>query len=474
MNRTLSLPRVLLARSVMPLLAMLLLPAAIAAAQAGEQPDKPAAAADDAAQEADNERVAELEKYRAVEKKFQELAGKRSTTTDDERDALEKEISKVERELFSLHATLKQMGIDDPGNHWPGGGSQASPSTIDVGDVYVGSTVEASVRVFFDPKKLRGFYNDKDTAGLGVKVNPPVFAKAKRIDFDSGQYGRNVLYCDVCLSIVTARPGHLSGDLRVEVGGERVEIPISATVLPADPAATRILVVSSPFSGWSTSNSSEFAPWLEIVKNGKLNADYWLAGGRLSPLRSEDLSKFDVVFVQDDGVFFLQKRDVENLKKFLSDGGRVVITASHFFMGTVERANDLISSYGLQMVDSELHVAQVLKGGGDIFEDPLTSDVHQVSIFRATPIAMTQLTDAAPGTQTSDSRKILIKYPKEAMLGFIASAKAGKGQIIAIGVPLWWTWIGKEQKEGCDNAKLLQNLLTFHKEREARDDPQQK
>jgi len=85
---------------------------------------------------------------------------------------------------------------------------------------------------------------------------------------------------------------------------------------------------------------------------------------------------------------------------------------------------------------------------------------------------MTQLVDAAPGTKTSDTRKILVKYSNETMLGFAASAKAGKGEIIAIGVPLWWTWIGKEQKEGCDNAKLLQNLLTFHKEGRVSDDAQ--
>src|SRR5262249_26395429 len=145
----------------------------------------------------------ELEMYRAAAKRYQELAAKRPITTEDDRAALEKEISKVEGELNSRRMTLKQMGIDDPDNHWPGGGSQASPNSIDVGDVYVGSTVEASVRVFFDPKKLRGFYNDKDTAGIGLKVDPPVFAKAKRVDFDSGQFGRHVLYCDVCLSIIT-------------------------------------------------------------------------------------------------------------------------------------------------------------------------------------------------------------------------------------------------------------------------------
>src|SRR5262249_2018021 len=145
------------------------------------------------------------------------------------------------------------------------------------------------------------------------------------------------------------------------------------------------LVVSSPFSAYATSNSSDFAPWHEIVKNAKLNADYWLAGGRGSPLRSKDLSEFDVIFLQDEGLAFMQKRDVENLHKFLADGGRVVVAASRFFQGTVERANELICPYGLQMVDSELGGAYVLKGA-EIHQDLLASGIQQISVHRPTPV----------------------------------------------------------------------------------------
>jgi hypothetical protein len=47
--------------------------------------------------------------------------------------------------------------------------------------------------------------------------------------------------------------------------------------------------------------------------------------------------------------------------------------------------------------------------------------------------------------------------------GFVASAKAGKGKVIALGQSLWWHWISEQQDAGTDNAKLLRLLLVAGK-----------
>ena len=46
--------------------------------------------------------------------------------------------------------------------------------------------------------------------------------------------------------------------------------------------------------------------------------------------------------------------------------------------------------------------------------------------------------------------------------GYAAVARAGTGEVIALGVPLWWKWISPEDAATTDNARLLQNLLTRH------------
>jgi hypothetical protein len=43
--------------------------------------------------------------------------------------------------------------------------------------------------------------------------------------------------------------------------------------------------------------------------------------------------------------------------------------------------------------------------------------------------------------------------------GFVAQAKAGKGEVIALGESLWWNWIMETRAAGTDNARLLRWLV---------------
>ncbi|VTR96519.1 unnamed protein product [Gemmata massiliana] len=48
---------------------------------------------------------------------------------------------------------------------------------------------------------------------------------------------------------------------------------------------------------------------------------------------------------------------------------------------------------------------------------------------------------------------------EKAGLGFVATAKVGKGEVTVVGVPLWWLWATGTHGAGADNAKLLRWLL---------------
>jgi hypothetical protein len=77
--------------------------------------------------------------------------------------------------------------------------------------------------------------------------------------------------------------------------------------------------------------------------------------------------------------------------------------------------------------------------------------VKSAHFFRASPVTVTD----------EKSGKILVNsfgvgVPGD---GFVASAKAGKGKVIAIGQSLWWHWISEKQAADTDNALLLRLLL---------------
>ena len=66
-----------------------------------------------------------------------------------------------------------------------------------------------------------------------------------------------------------------------------------------------------------------------------------------------DLAKFDVVLLGMEGLTGLSDSDTDRLRRFTERGGRTILAANHFFVGTIAKANGLLVPYGLRMTDTE-------------------------------------------------------------------------------------------------------------------------
>jgi hypothetical protein len=167
-------------------------------------------------------------------------------------------------------------------------------------------------------------------------------------------------------------------------------------------------------------------------------------------LREIDLAKFDVVVLGMEGLVGLSDPDIDRLKRFTEGGGRTILAANHFFVGTIAKANQLLVSYGLQMTDTEPRERPEFElGGSEIAEDPLTGGVKSLYFHRPSPVEVT-------GSQKG---RILVAAPTYPGKGFIAVARADRGEIIALGESLWWYWLSQGRAKGADNAALMRNLL---------------
>jgi hypothetical protein len=321
---------------------------------------------------------------------------------------------------------------------------RSNPDRITLGTVRVGATVEASVRVL-----IRG----DDFTGLEVKTSPPPFVRVTQTRLGTQTYGNlgTFITCDVFVSLNTTRTGEFEDKLTVQVGEKNVEIPVTASVIEKAPDETRVLVVETPFSRFSTNAASHFDSWLKLVKSAKLDVSSLEVDPGLPVLRDQDLSNFDVILLGGTGIFCARDEDLDKLKTFIESGRRVIVTANYFFRGTVECANKLVVPLGLKMADTEPRGGNSLVEleESDIPRHKLTAGVRKLKFFRPSPVTVE---DPTAGT-------ILVETPFDPQQGLVAVARHGKGDVVVVGTSLWWNWIASEQEAGADNARLLQNLL---------------
>ena len=313
--------------------------------------------------------------------------------------------------------------------------AQIQPNALRFGSVRGGATVEGSVRIFRETA---------NSSGLTIKVEPPGFVRVDDIKVGSQDYGGNVRgFCDLSFSIDTERAGDYSGEVRVEIGRERIAIPVRATVRPQMPNLTRVLVVETPFSKFSTGDATDFDPWLNLVKEGHFDVHY-LGAKRGMPV----LPKIDLLGME--GLCGLHVSDIMSLKDFMDRGGRTILAANAFFVGTVGKANELLVPYGLRMTDTEPRGQNEFDlGAADITDHLLTEGVKTLYFHRPSPV---EVTDKQNG-------KVLVAAPGYPGAGFVAVARAGQGEVIALGESLWWNWLAGDKPAGSDNAVLLSNLL---------------
>ncbi len=320
---------------------------------------------------------------------------------------------------------------------------KTSPDRLSLGIVRVGATVEASVRVF---------EAGDDTAGVPFAVVPFPFLRVTQTRLGTQAFGDRGKFrtLDIMLSIDTAREAEYEGFLEVRLGEEHFVVPVTADVRAPEPDQARVLVLESPFSRFSTDDATLFNPWLELVKSTNIDVHYFHVDRSDSVLRETKLSEFDVVLLSGEALIFARPLDFTRLTRFMEDGGRVIVAANHFMMGSVGKANELLEPNGLRMEDVEPRESQVDIDESGIADDPLTAKVKSVKVFRPSPIAVTD----------EDAARILVACPPFPEKGFVAVAKVGNGELVVLGASLWWNWIASEQEKGADNAALLKNLLT--------------
>jgi hypothetical protein len=231
-------------------------------------------------------------------------------------------------------------------------------------------------------------------------------------------------------------------------------VPVSVVVKPAERDTVKLLVVESPFTCYSTSDAGGFKDWTDLVEQSKWDVSYLTVTKGKPVFRDLDLSKFGVILFDPDALITATADDVKKARAFVEGGGRLVVAANYFFRGSVEAANKVLDGFGLKMLDVEAPSGKnetILKSSA-FAPEIVKAGIRSARFHRAAPIAVT------PGKPA----RVLVKAsgvggPAD---GFIAAAKVGKGEVVALGESLWWVWINAERAKGSDNGKLLRLLLT--------------
>lgn len=306
------------------------------------------------------------------------------------------------------------------------------PDRLPLGTVREGSTVEASVRTFFDTK---------NATGLTVDATPPKFVLIEDIHVGKPEEGSSggTTFCDVFLSINTEHTGNYSGRIHIQLGNQRARVPISATVLQNEPDLTKVLIVESPFHRLSTDDASVFRPLSNIAKSCQIDISYM----RHIP---KELSGFNVILLAEAGLLSVENYDL--LNEFVDSGGRLILTGNYFFRGSVTNINSILECHGLYMEDREYGMAgEILEVDASYMdsEDPLMHGIQNLAFHRPSPIKV----------NGKSIGKILVKNPLNDDEGFVAVSR-NKGEVVVLGQSLWWSWINRAE----GNARLLQNMIT--------------
>ncbi len=298
---------------------------------------------------------------------------------------------------------------------------QAVPPELDFGSVYVGAVVEGSFRVT-DANMVR---ISSAPSWIEVVYSDP----ERRNPSGSGSVG---------VRVDTSTPGELRGAIVVETDAGDLTVPVSARVLDSPPRLD-VLVYSSPFFDGSTTNPQFFSTLRSLMEDAEANVSYVLPQDwhRVSG----SLESFDVIILDGSGLLSLSQA---RIKSYVRSGGYLVVFASHFFIGTVDAANQLTGEFGLTFRDEE--------GSGWVSADRLaehwlTEGVSNVRLLRPTPI------EASPPNSL-----VIAGIPGESGdVGMVAFSEVDGGGILAVGSPLWWAFFLQGDPDG--NDRLLLNLF---------------
>jgi hypothetical protein len=332
---------------------------------------------------------------------------------------------------------------------------EVQPDRLSFGIVHTGATVEGSFMVL-----QRG--KDK---GIKFEVANPKRVMVIKKSIDTQQYGPGNDYVRVSVEIAidTSAEGEVHGDLAVTLGQQTVKVPIRAMVKARRVGLLRMLVAETPFQRFSTKDGRMFDAWTELVKDSAWDVSYLLTTRGKPALRDLDLAQFDAILLGHDSLFALTPEDVKRVRAFAEAGGRVLVAANYFFRGTVPQANAVLAGYGLELQDTEAKVIgqnRVTLGKDDLDPQLVKAGIATAHFFRASPVKVT-----AGERGRVLAKAVGVGNPGD---GFAAIARAGKGEVVALGESLWDFWITPEQNPSGGNTKLLRWLLASGHQRRQR------
>ncbi len=339
------------------------------------------------------------------------------------------------------------------------------PDQFPVGTVLQGSRVEMTLGLFsgMRPAPLPGFISRlpsplrpaaewaattvRTTAAklsLRVRVEAPPFVRITEKQVLLHPYQGP--FAVISLQLKTDRPGEWHGNLRIRLSGgpygvTNIVVPLSAKVMAVAAPKKAVLITASPYQEYSTQDGANYEPLAAL--NSRLSQQ----GIRVDFCRTlpRRLSDYRGILLADTEMAGLGPPQMKQLKSFVGGGGRLILAATAFFVPTVPRANTLLQSYGLQIVDQDAGQAIT---NSRVISDVLTVGIKHVDFFRPSQI---NVTDPAQG-------KILVEA-EDGQGGYIAvSRQSSRGDVVVLTQSLWWSWIRSDPAKA-DNSRLWEHLL---------------
>jgi hypothetical protein len=320
---------------------------------------------------------------------------------------------------------------------------ETQPNSLLFGTLPVDGTAEGSFMIFAPA----------DEPKPNIKVDAPKFVKVLDTGTHFQEFGMGNGYTCVTVEVAidTAKAGEFSGEIAVTVGDTVTKVPVTATVKARKPGAPRVLVVGTPFERYATNDGKHFKGWTDVVDSAGLEVSYLLVREKKAVTRDLDLSKFDSVLMSGEALYGATDDDVKRVRAYAEAGGRVLVTANAFLVGSVKGANVILDGYGLEIKDFEAPgIGKELVLDKDHFSaDVVKAGVQKAKFFRASPV------------KTDKGARVLVTSPEfeDKAFGYAAVGKAGKGEVVALGESLWWNWVSEKRAKDSDNGKLLAHLL---------------
>ena len=317
--------------------------------------------------------------------------------------------------------------------------AQEAPSpkvqpVVDLGPLAVGAIVEGSFGVYWDDAAL---------AKATAVATPPKGVRVLRLTTQT--YVERAM-TTVEFAVDTADPGVLDGVFDLRCGTEAASVPMRAEVRAATPGGSRVLVAQTPFETFSSDDPKTFDAWRQLVGSAHLDVDYRLVQRGRPTFDIGALARVDVVLAGEDALLALDDQQVAKLQGFVCGGGRLIVCADAFFMGTVHGANRIAEAFDLAIVDRESGDGGWRVDAAGLRKHALTVGVDGIEVLRPSPVTI--------GEGSSGVALATFTTPREQP--FVAMATTvGGGEMVVVGNSLWWNAAHKSP----GFARLLRNLL---------------